>query len=191
MAFAGRFCPIAVVSYLGRNWGPVVSGLQRPFTAGERIDPETRTAASYCQYRGAGLWCWFLSVLGWTLASDAKGHFIRSCRLVDLWRVHLVERHLAYGRSHARTVWYRNYKFACTDLVANRTRVLRDTSTAHFITVFVSLSTCLYLWLNFTGFDPAHAKGLTQRIFSSINALWPAVIATMLLRQTSDLRHDT
>jgi len=70
-------------------------------------------------------------------------------------------------------------------------RVLRDSSTAYFITVFVSLSTCLYLWLNFTGFDPAHAKGLTQRIFSSINSLWPAVIATILLRQNSDLNHDT
>jgi hypothetical protein len=66
-------------------------------------------------------------------------------------------------------------------------RVLRDSSTAYFITVFVSLSTCLYLWLNFTGFDPAQAKGLTQRIFSSINSLWPAVIATILLRQNSDL----
>ena len=27
-------------------------------------------------------------------------------------------------------------------------RVLRDTRTAYFITVFVSLSVCLYLWLN-------------------------------------------
>ena len=121
MAFAGRFCPIALVSDLGRNWGPFVSGLQRPFTAGERIEPEAGTAASDVQYRGAGLWCWFLSVLGWTLASDAKGLFIRSCRLVDLWRVHIVERHLAYGRSHARTIWRRHDKFACTDLVSNRT----------------------------------------------------------------------
>ena len=121
MAFAGRFCPIAVVSYLGGNWGPFVSGLQRPFTTGERIDPEARTAASNGQHRGAGLWCWFLSVLGWTLASDAKGLLIRSGRLVDLWRVPVVERHLAYGQSHTRIIWHRNYKFACTDLVANRT----------------------------------------------------------------------
>ena len=121
MAFAGRFCAIALVSYLGRNWGAFVSGLQRPFTTGERIDLEARIAASYGQHRGAGLWRWFLSVLGWTLASDAKSLFIRSGRLVNLWRVHLVERHLVYGQSYARTIWHRNDKFACTDLVANRT----------------------------------------------------------------------
>lgn len=70
-------------------------------------------------------------------------------------------------------------------------RVLRDTPTAYFITVFVSLSVCLYLWLNLTGFDPAQAKGLTQRIFSSIHSLWPGVIATLLLRQNPDLNHET
>ena len=70
-------------------------------------------------------------------------------------------------------------------------RVLRDTPTAYFITVCVSLSVCLYLWLNLTGFDPAQAKGLTQRIFSSIHSLWPAVIATLLLRQNPDLNHET
>ena len=70
-------------------------------------------------------------------------------------------------------------------------RVLRNNRTAYFITVFVSLSTVLYLWLNFTGLDPAQAKGLTQRIFSSINSLWPAVIAMLLLRHPSDERHDT
>src|ERR1043166_8908189 len=121
MVFAGGFCPIALVFYLGRNWGPFFSRLQRSLAASERIDPQARTAASYVQHRGAGLWCWLLSVLDWTLASNAKGLFIRGCRLVDLWRVHFVQRHLAYGQSDARTVWHRNYQFACTDLVAHRT----------------------------------------------------------------------
>ena len=60
-----------------------------------------------------------------------------------------------------------------------------DTRAMYLITVFVSLSTFLYIWLNLAGFDPAHTKGLTQRVFSSINSLWPAVTAMILLRRTS------
>jgi len=55
----------------------------------------------------------------------------------------------------------------------------------YFVTVFVSLSSLFYIWLILSGLDPAHAKGLTQRVFSSINSLWPAVTAMILLRQPS------
>ena len=64
-------------------------------------------------------------------------------------------------------------------------QVPRDTRAMYLTTVFVSLSTFLYVWLNLAGFDPAHTKGLTQRVFSSINSLWPAVTAMILLRRTS------
>src|SRR5690242_1173161 len=121
MAFVGGFCPVALVSSLGRNWRRLVSRLQCHLTTGERIDSEAGTAASYGQHRRARLWCGLLSVLDWTVASNPKGIFIRSCRLVDLRRVHLVQRHLADGRSHAWPVRHRHHKFACTDLVADRT----------------------------------------------------------------------
>ena len=61
----------------------------------------------------------------------------------------------------------------------------RDTRAMYLTTVFVSLSTLLYIWLTLAGFDPTHTKGLTQRVFSSINSLWPAVTAMILLRRTS------
>ena len=60
-----------------------------------------------------------------------------------------------------------------------------DTRAMYLVTVFVSLSSLLYVWLILTGLDPAHAKGLTQRVFSSINSLWPAVTVMILLRQVS------
>ncbi len=62
-------------------------------------------------------------------------------------------------------------------------QVPRDTRAMYLTTVFMSLSTFLYIWLNLAGFDPAHTKGLTQRVFSSINSLWPAVTAMILLRE--------
>jgi hypothetical protein len=39
------------------------------------------------------------------------------------------------------------------------------------------------LAMNLNGLDPQQYRGLTQRIFSSINSLWPAVIALLLLRK--------
>src|SRR5579864_1006740 len=56
-------------------------------------------------------------------------------------------------------------------------RALRDIRSAYIVTVFVSVAGIVYLWLNLTGLDPEGARGLTQRLFSSINSLWPAVIA--------------
>lgn len=61
-------------------------------------------------------------------------------------------------------------------------RGLRDRAVPFAVTVFVSLAGIAYLWLNLTGNDPEGYRGLTQRIFSSINALWPAVVAVYLLR---------
>ena len=43
----------------------------------------------------------------------------------------------------------------------------------HAITAFVSLSGVTYLWLALTGFEPDGYAGLFQRIFGSINYLWP------------------
>ncbi len=45
------------------------------------------------------------------------------------------------------------------------------------VTVFVSVSSVLYLWLLLNGFDPDGYQGLTQRVFGSINYLWPIVFA--------------
>jgi len=67
-------------------------------------------------------------------------------------------------------------------------RTVRDMRSAYVVTVFVSLAGVVYLWLNVTGFDPEGARGLTQRMFSSINSLWPAVIAMIMLRKTGQVR---
>jgi hypothetical membrane protein len=50
------------------------------------------------------------------------------------------------------------------------------------VTVIVSLCAIFYLWLNLLGFDPQSYRGLTQRLFSSINSFWPAFVAWRLWR---------
>lgn len=45
------------------------------------------------------------------------------------------------------------------------------------LTVFVSLASVLHLWLLLNGFDPEGYDGLTQRVFGSINFLWPMMFA--------------
>ncbi|HZL25165.1 MAG TPA: DUF998 domain-containing protein [Acidobacteriaceae bacterium] len=62
-------------------------------------------------------------------------------------------------------------------------RRLRDNRVAFLMTAIASGAAILYLWLSLTGNDPAGLRGLTQRIFSSINSLWPAVIVLLLLRR--------
>lgn len=47
----------------------------------------------------------------------------------------------------------------------------------HGMTVFVSLCAVFYIWVLLNGFDPEGYAGLTQRIFGSINFLWPLVFA--------------
>lgn len=66
---------------------------------------------------------------------------------------------------------------SCLDSTA-----LRNNRAAYVLTAVVSLSGILYLWLNLLGLDPQDLRGLTQRVFSSINSLWPFVAATVLLR---------
>lgn len=61
---------------------------------------------------------------------------------------------------------------------------LRDNKFAYALTAFVSVAAIVYLWLNLNGLDPPEYRGLTQRIFSSINSLWPAVVAVLLIRPT-------
>jgi hypothetical protein len=58
---------------------------------------------------------------------------------------------------------------------------LRDNSLAYGFTAFVSVAGVVYLWLNLIGADPQELRGLTQRIFSSINSLWPAAMAVLLV----------
>jgi hypothetical protein len=73
-------------------------------------------------------------------------------------------------------------------LAALEDRRLRQDRVMYFATVTVSFASILYLWLNLTGLDPPKLRGLTQRIFSSINSAWPmAVAARMLLKPDSAL----
>lgn len=51
------------------------------------------------------------------------------------------------------------------------------------ITVFCSLAGVFYLWLILVGLDPEGYTGLTQRIFGSINFLWPLIFAHCALNQ--------
>lgn len=51
------------------------------------------------------------------------------------------------------------------------------------VTAFVSVMGMLYLWLNLNGFDPEGYRGLTQRIFGSINFAWPFIFAYQALKR--------
>jgi len=56
-------------------------------------------------------------------------------------------------------------------------RKLADDRIVYLTTIAVSFSAILYLWLNVTGNDPEGYRGISQRLFSSINSLWPMVVA--------------
>ena len=56
-------------------------------------------------------------------------------------------------------------------------RKLADDRIVYFTTIAVSFSGILYFWLNVTGNDPEGYRGISQRLFSSINSLWPMVVA--------------
>ncbi|CAM0125036.1 Transmembrane protein [Stenotrophomonas geniculata] len=51
----------------------------------------------------------------------------------------------------------------------------------------LSIAGIVYLWLNVVGADPDGFRGLTQRLFSSINSLWPFLVALYLLRRGSSV----
>ena len=55
---------------------------------------------------------------------------------------------------------------------------------AYGLTAAVSVCGVAYLWLNLTGHDPGAFRGLTQRVFSSINAAWPFGVAAAVLART-------
>jgi len=57
---------------------------------------------------------------------------------------------------------------------------------AYAVTAVVSIASIVYLWLNLVGADPEGFRGLTQRLFSSINSLWPFLVALYLLRRDSN-----
>lgn len=59
---------------------------------------------------------------------------------------------------------------------------------AYAVTALVSLAGVVYLWLNLVGADPQGFRGLTQRLFSSINSLWPFLVALYFLRMRSPSR---
>ena len=71
-------------------------------------------------------------------------------------------------------------------------RELLPSQRAYRLTALVSFCGILYLWLNLTGNDVDRYHGLTQRIFSSINSLWPFVVALSLLRRPEPIAtgHD-
>jgi hypothetical protein len=78
------------------------------------------------------------------------------------------------------------YALGLTNLIAPalsllELRQLRDNRVAFGITVVASVAGIVYLWMNLIGIDPLSLRGLTQRIFLSINSLWPATIAFLLL----------
>lgn len=53
----------------------------------------------------------------------------------------------------------------------------------YLVTAGVSVAGIVYLWLNLAGNDPQAFRGLTQRVFSSINSLWPCAVAWVLLKR--------
>ncbi|MEO1610451.1 MAG: DUF998 domain-containing protein [Pseudomonadota bacterium] len=61
-----------------------------------------------------------------------------------------------------------------------KNQALRDR--LYGITVFVSLSAVLYLWILLNGFDPDGYSGLTQRVFGIINLVWPLAFVFHLSR---------
>jgi len=65
------------------------------------------------------------------------------------------------------------------------TRAWSNHRRAYAITALTSFAGMLYLWLNLVGADPADFRGLTQRVFSSINSLWPFLVALFLLRNAA------
>jgi len=56
---------------------------------------------------------------------------------------------------------------------------------AYAVTAVVSIAGIVHLWLNLVGADPEGFRGLTQRLFSSINSMWPFLVALYLLRRGS------
>jgi hypothetical membrane protein len=79
------------------------------------------------------------------------------------------------------------YSLALVSLIAPalslaETESLRRIRGLTFVTILVSLAGVFYLWLNLLGLDPPAYRGLTQRLFSSLNSFWPAFVAWRVWR---------
>ena len=61
----------------------------------------------------------------------------------------------------------------------------QDDKWLYATTIICSVCGIIYLWLNLTGNDPIGYQGLTQRVFSTVNSLWPFVAALRLLKNDS------
>lgn len=113
----------------------------------------------FSEWRSVGAICWILFGIAmcsngiWPMGSPMHG-------LYALPLVSIIAPALAFGEIEA----------------------LRRIPGMRAITVVVSLCAVFYLWLNLLGFDPQGYQGLTQRLFSSINSLWPAWIGFHALR---------
>jgi hypothetical membrane protein len=59
---------------------------------------------------------------------------------------------------------------------------LRSIKGIWLVTVVVSIAGIFYLWLNLLGLDPQAYRGVTQRLFSSINSFWPFYVGGWALR---------
>jgi hypothetical membrane protein len=68
---------------------------------------------------------------------------------------------------------------------------IRSVKGMWLVTVIVSVAGLVYLWLNMLGLDPAAYRGLTQRLFSSINSAWPAFVAWKVSRSVDATAHKS
>jgi hypothetical protein len=60
-------------------------------------------------------------------------------------------------------------------------RGIADDDRTYWITGLVCFIGIFYFWLNVLGNDPAHYRGLTQRIYASLTLLWPFWAAYRLM----------
>ena len=60
----------------------------------------------------------------------------------------------------------------------------------HTITVVCSLAGVFYLWILLNGFDPEGYSGLTQRIFGSINYLWPFIFTIQFFKDAQSQKTE-
>lgn len=62
-------------------------------------------------------------------------------------------------------------------------------SRLHGFTIVCSLAGVFYLWILLNGFDPEGYSGLTQRVFGSINYLWPLVFALQFFKDAASSKN--
>jgi hypothetical protein len=60
-------------------------------------------------------------------------------------------------------------------------RGIADDDRTYWITGCICFIGVFYFWLNVLGYDPAHYRGLTQRVYASLTLLWPFWAAYRLM----------